>query len=473
MFGLRIHGHREIIRRFSRLEDAVAKKALKKATLAGAKVIIKAAQAKVPIRRGKLHDHIVAEAVKAEPDHVEVRVGPDKEAFYGCILGGHTYVTTDKGTRQIASIKVGEKVLTQTGEFRAVTAVHRYPTVKGMVLVDIEVEYRRGRVHKLTLTPDHKVLVFRDGRNKWVPAKELLTSDMAYCRRKKSWSEGTARREERICEWCGATYFKGSYTTKGAVQGERFCSPQCRIAWNASMHRGRKRSEDTRARIRVAARKKLIEHPELHPSRIVAQRGHTTQTERVIAEWLNQRGLPYERQVPVGEHFVDFFLPDHQVIIEADGAYWHQDQAEDIKRDREIIARMPGVKIIHIHFYDERFSPDLDAQPLPNVFYVACNPGPDSFVDPETFVAKPILAVRHKEYVPPGRCPAKLYDLSVEGVHSFLASGILVSNSFLELGTSKMAARPFLRPALDENQDKVEQAIWDELDRAIRRAVQE
>jgi len=83
MFGLRIHGQREIILRLSRAEGAVAKKALKRATLAGAKVIIKAAQAKVPIRSGKLHDHIVAEAVKAEPDHVEVRVGPDKVAYYG------------------------------------------------------------------------------------------------------------------------------------------------------------------------------------------------------------------------------------------------------------------------------------------------------------------------------------------------------------------------------------------------------
>lgn len=86
MFGLRVHGQREIIRRFSLLEDAAAKKALRKATLAGAKVIIKAAQEKVPKRTWTLHDHIVAEAVKVEPDHVEARVGPDKEAFYGMFL---------------------------------------------------------------------------------------------------------------------------------------------------------------------------------------------------------------------------------------------------------------------------------------------------------------------------------------------------------------------------------------------------
>ncbi|MGB9826378.1 MAG: HK97-gp10 family putative phage morphogenesis protein, partial [Desulfofundulus sp.] len=374
-----MEGIEKVLTRLNQISFDIAAD-LETAAKAGARVIRDAAKDNVPVRTGTLRDSITIETVEKDEKEVVVRIGPDREGFYGCILGARTYVTTDKGTRKISSIKVGDKVLTQTGEFRTVIAVHRYSTVKGMLVVDIEVEYRRGQVHKITLTPDHKVLVFRDGRNKWVPAKDLLTSDMAYCRRKKSWNEGTARRERRICEWCGATYFKGSYTTKGAVQGERFCSPKCRIAWNASMHRGRKRGEEARARMSAAVRKRLIEHPELHPSRIVAQRGRATEAERAIAEWLNKRGLRYEKQFAIGGHYVDFFLPDQQVIIEADGAYWHQDQVKDIERDQATLSLMPEVKIIHIHFYDERFSPSLDPQPLPNVFYVVCNPGPESFV---------------------------------------------------------------------------------------------
>ena len=38
---------------------------------------------------------------------------------------------------------------------------------------------------------------------------------------------------------------------------------------------------------------------------------------------------------------------------------------------------------------------------------------------------------------------------------------------FAELGTSKMAARPFLRPALDESQQKIEQAFVEAINRGI------
>ena len=40
----------------------------------------------------------------------------------------------------------------------------------------------------------------------------------------------------------------------------------------------------------------------------------------------------------------------------------------------------------------------------------------------------------------------------------------------VEGGTSKMPARPFLRPALDENKDKIKDTISDELIRGIDRA---
>lgn len=40
---------------------------------------------------------------------------------------------------------------------------------------------------------------------------------------------------------------------------------------------------------------------------------------------------------------------------------------------------------------------------------------------------------------------------------------------FVELGTSHAAAKPFLRPALDESQQKIEQAFVDAINRGIER----
>ena len=41
---------------------------------------------------------------------------------------------------------------------------------------------------------------------------------------------------------------------------------------------------------------------------------------------------------------------------------------------------------------------------------------------------------------------------------------------FPELGTSRMSARPYLRPALDENKDKINEAIRKELSKVIEGA---
>lgn len=42
---------------------------------------------------------------------------------------------------------------------------------------------------------------------------------------------------------------------------------------------------------------------------------------------------------------------------------------------------------------------------------------------------------------------------------------------FIERGTSKMAARPFLRPALDENKDAIRQEIAKAMKEAISKAI--
>ncbi|MBA7579671.1 hypothetical protein ES695_05175 [Candidatus Atribacteria bacterium 1244-E10-H5-B2] len=41
---------------------------------------------------------------------------------------------------------------------------------------------------------------------------------------------------------------------------------------------------------------------------------------------------------------------------------------------------------------------------------------------------------------------------------------------FPELGTSRMSARPYLRPALDENKDEINEAIRKELSKVIEKA---
>jgi hypothetical protein len=124
----------------------------------------------------------------------------------------------------------------------------------------------------------------------------------------------------------------------------------------------------------------------------------------------------------------------------------------------ELLKNAPGVRIIHVHFFKEGYSPNLVSNPLPNVHYVSCNPGVDSFVDPETAVPKKIVSIRKWRYSkgkrPHSIAQKMLFDLSVDKVHSFFANGILVSNSHLEYG-----GYPFMRPALEVNRGNIAKRI--------------
>lgn len=358
---------------------------------------------------------------------------------YACVLGSHTSVVTESGSKTIGQIKAGDRVLTQAGDFREVLSATRFPAVEKPELIDIETEWRSDRTHKITLTRDHKVLVFRGGRNKWVQAGDLRMTDRMFKRAKVSPRKGFRR--WKTCLWCDQSH---------QGQGHTYCSIACRAehwATGTNPHFGAKRSAETKERIGAAKRDFYAAHPERHANAIMGAKGFMTDIERSVASWLTLRGVDFERQVRVARKWVDFRLYDG-TIMEADGAFWHQDQAVDIERDRRLLDHVAG-PVVHLHFYDERFSPDLDPNPVPGAFYVSCNPGPDSFVDPEQFDVAPILSLRPWVYERPSTGPGEmLYDLSVEGVHSFVASGLVLSNSYQEEGTTNMAPRPHLRPAM-------------------------
>jgi very-short-patch-repair endonuclease len=356
---------------------------------------------------------------------------------YGCVFGGATKVTTlDRGSQGISDVKPGQFVLTQTGEFRKVLATQKYPALEKPDLVEIRVPWRSDHDHTLTLTLDHKVLICRDGLNKWVPAGELLETDCVFVRRKLVHNAGTSKLLVP-CIRCGK--INPQYQ-----MARKFCSINCRrLHWketDTNPHTGAIRSEETRGKQGAIVRKRLKDRPDTHPNRVLAKKGRMTQAEQLVADWLTDRGLQFEPQFPIGGLFADFYVASENIIYEADGGYWHQDQQIDIERDKKMLAARPGVGILHLHIHEKKWSPEvLDPNPLPGVHYIRCNPGPDSFADPRFFEPKKIKAIRKFTYG--SESPAKqgtwhgwLYDLTVEGVHSFVASGIVIANSWLEYG---------------------------------------
>jgi len=391
------------------------------------------------VRTGRLRSSITWQ-VFADGEGLYADIGSNVE--YACVFNAHTVLPTSTGARTIGQVQSGEKVFTQTGEYHQVIARTSFSALEKPELIELSTPWRANRGHKITLTLDHKVLAFRDGRNQWIEAGNLRSDDLVYSRSKVSPARGTRR--VKTCSWCEKQH---------QGQGKRYCSQVCRdAAWaaGANPHLGALRSDATRGKLRDIAIKRGAG---AEMNRLLAQRGYITSCERDVETWLKERGVIYERQVVFGDHVVDFFLPIEREIIEADGAYWHQEQERDIERDRELLVHAPGVEITHLHFFNKRFTPPIDPEPLPGVRYVVCNPGPKSFVDPVQFTKVPVTIMRSFVYgakapKPKGTLSAQLFDISVEGVHSFVAAGLLISNSYVELGTERMAPRPYLRPAL-------------------------
>jgi len=381
---------------------------------------------------------------------------------YACIFGSRVSIVTEKGLKNISEVKVGDRVLTQTGDFHKVLKTISRPALEVPNMISITFEWRGGdKQHKLTVTREHKILIFREGRNKWVKAGDLLKTDQVYSRVKVPFNKGISKYKNVVCRNCGERLEKNYNLPK-----EQYCNIDCRTEYYAkgnNPHIGMRRNKLAKRRMSISAKRRILEHPENHANCIMGKKGHQTKVEKAVYEWLLERRLKRKiiSQYPIKGKFVDFYIPSLNKIFEADGAYWHQDQIKDIERDKEILRVMPNVKITHLHFFDERFSPKaMEVHPIEGVHYSICNPGPDSFVNPEIFELKKILNIRKwqygvKELKKKARWHAKVYDLCVEGVHSYYANGMLVSNSHIEFGTIKQRPQPFIRPAFDLLKSKI------------------
>ena len=78
-----------------------------------------------------------------------------------------------------------------------------------------------------------------------------------------------------------------------------------------------------------------------------------TQQEQLIARVLDEFGLRYEQQYPSGNYFLDFYIREIQMVIEADGVYGHF-RKRDAKRDFDLL-QMPHIENI-LHIEDTTYS---------------------------------------------------------------------------------------------------------------------
>tara|TARA_Y100000296_G_scaffold85940_1_gene124104 strand:- start:1121 stop:1447 length:327 start_codon:yes stop_codon:yes gene_type:complete len=75
-------------------------------------------------------------------------------------------------------------------------------------------------------------------------------------------------------------------------------------------------------------------------------RDYTAQ-ENIIADYLSEFGLRYIEQYDLHPYTADFFIPELNMVIEADGKYGHL-KKRDHKRDQFLLEQDEVEHIIHI-----------------------------------------------------------------------------------------------------------------------------
>lgn len=447
--------------------ESEKKKALEKIGLEVEHQVVQNIDTKKIIDTGKLKQsihHVVEENAVIVADGVH----------YGCVFNAHTFVSCEKNIdKRIGQIKVGDKVLTQDGQYHKVIATQRYLAIEKPYLTELIIEYRKNKNHKLILTQDHKVLIEKNGCTYWIEAKDLKVGDLVFSPHKRNYNINTCLKAIVKCKHCGEEFKVRVNDLK--FRSTKFCSKKCQYEGQIgedNPNYGNKYSEETKKYLSEVRKKIFDENPDLHPNRIVSKKGFMSDCEVEIKEWLDSMDIEYEMQKYINGKVVDFFIPSLKMIIEADGAFWHQNQEEDIERDKILLEEYPDFKIFHFHFVDKRFSKIIDENPIENVYYAQCNSSFNSFVELERFKKVEILSVKNYKYENKsknlGHKGHYLYDLTVEGMHSFIASGILISNSYNEFGTIKMSPRPFLRPAPHQKRGEIQLILREMVENSMK-----
>jgi len=168
-----------------------------------------------------------------------------------------------------------------------------------------------------------------------------------YCSRECS-DESKKAKVKRICQTCDKEF----YVVKSAIsRGKgKYCSPKC---FQLS-RRGKKLSEKHKENLSKSYIKYLA-------SSRSKGRGKTfdTKIELAVEAELRSREIKYIKQYNAeGIACVDFFIPEHKIIIQCDGNYWHS-RGDHKQRDfnQDFRLRFKGYKIFR--FWESEINKDV------------------------------------------------------------------------------------------------------------------
>lgn len=363
-----------------------------------------------------------------------------------CFVGnkGIKVLTEHAGYINIKDVKVGHRVLTHTGKFKKVLNTLEYwnkPYYGEFYEISYRYKDRDGfKIFSMKVTPEHEFLT----QNGWIKARDLDVKKHKLTQLKTP------------CANCGkTTEVKPRRKDKKDTEGY-FCSKKCiaDFQWKKPEHRDlvsekaklqmldfvknnpekknkmiEKANEATRKLVEKGifwAQKKenldiLIKNISKINQRLQKQK--SSKEELLVKSVLEETGIPFIHQEIVEKWTVDFFLPNHKVIVEYDGGGHYLPVLTGKMTMESFLAKQKGRDSYlekcgyHILRYDK--IPNKETL-LSDIHRLSKNSNNEYL-----FETLDILSIKQNKN---GKEKYKLYDLTVEDDESFVVNGIVSHN---------------------------------------------
>lgn len=400
----------------------------------------------------------------------KVRKGPKfcnpPPNHWQCFIDRQIPIYTETGWKKIGDIQVGDKVLTHKGRFKKVTEL-LFRKKQSPIIYTLRFSNLR-KSKKITVTEGHPIEVERNNEKVWVPVEEIRIGDRISflsnrcacgkmipfylkwcslsCKAKLTggnWAKDPVKRKvasersraqmyreyangvrdpytitkkanERIREMVrnGEEIIPFEVRSKATIKAHKNC-PQ--IALAASKHMKEDNPScipEIREKMTVSFIKTLRENPDSSPNRVIVEKGKwASSLEKQFAEVLDEMDMVYDRQTSIDKYFVDFSIPDLNIVLEVDG---HTKYGKYHKvRDR--VLGENGWDVFHIAGKELK-SPQRLKRRLSRI--LNNHEGNYEFM--------PVIVSDIKKWT--GQRPRTLYNFSVEEDESYIAQGFVVHN---------------------------------------------
>ncbi len=360
------------------------------------------------VQTGRLRSSIIHK-VSTDGDEIATEIGTN--VTYGCVIGSRqqVYEPTLGLSSNIGNYQY-TNVLSKDGQSHQIMKRHKFFNN----LIDaVSIQTRSGR-NPLTVTNDHLVLIWRNGRVIWDAASNLTADDFVFRKRAHNAILDDSNKTSILCN-CGEIFWVKNSELR--FRDAKYCSARCRHKYGEhNFNEGK--------------------HWELNEEQKERYRGENN------PQWRDGSCLkPYD---------YNFNGRLKQSVKERDG---FQCQT----------CLSPFDLVVHHKDWDKMNSTFNNLITLCRKCHGKLNRQDCELpeVNTEIFAPVPILNIKNYIIKREGareRLPY-LYDFTIAKENSFVVSGLLVHNSYLEHGTSKMPAYPWLFTAVEANRDKITELL--------------